>query len=232
MVCTTWRFWMRRQPNGCSTPAPRSSAAKQWLEELTQKKKTADFPIAIRSFHFKEVKSEFLCQVETNGDVCGAKLVAETFCLKCHLERHLVDIFKRVVETDEAKTSQTTGSNAVCKQETSKFVHFEKVAVSITKPKFEKHLIELVVDRSCSVTFAGIYEVTWRNGWQTGCVIRTRSIRNMYRHRSGQYFGVCKGYLARKASMRQTFSLLIFCNSLYIMFSSAMLRQTWKYKIS
>ena len=29
-----------RQPNGCSTPAPRSNAAKQWLEELAQKKKT------------------------------------------------------------------------------------------------------------------------------------------------------------------------------------------------
>jgi len=28
-----------RQPNGCSTPAPRSSAAKQWFEQLAQKKK-------------------------------------------------------------------------------------------------------------------------------------------------------------------------------------------------
>jgi len=28
-----------RQSNGCSTPAPRSSAAKQWLEELAQKMK-------------------------------------------------------------------------------------------------------------------------------------------------------------------------------------------------
>jgi len=28
-----------RQPNGCSTPAPKSSAAKQWeKEELAQKK--------------------------------------------------------------------------------------------------------------------------------------------------------------------------------------------------
>jgi len=28
-----------RQPNGCSTPAPKSSAAKQWIkEELAQKK--------------------------------------------------------------------------------------------------------------------------------------------------------------------------------------------------
>jgi len=28
-----WRFWMMRQPNGCSTTAPRSSVAKQWFEK-------------------------------------------------------------------------------------------------------------------------------------------------------------------------------------------------------
>jgi len=39
MDCTAWRFWTMRQPNGCSTPAPRSSAAKQGIkEELAQKK--------------------------------------------------------------------------------------------------------------------------------------------------------------------------------------------------
>ena len=35
---TAWRFWTMRQSNGCQAPAPRSSAAKQWLEELAQKK--------------------------------------------------------------------------------------------------------------------------------------------------------------------------------------------------
>ena len=36
--CTDWRFWTMRQPNGCSTPALKSSVAKQWMEEeLTQK---------------------------------------------------------------------------------------------------------------------------------------------------------------------------------------------------
>jgi len=28
-----------RQSNGCSTPAPRSSEAKQWFQQLAQKKK-------------------------------------------------------------------------------------------------------------------------------------------------------------------------------------------------
>jgi len=27
MDCTAWRFWMMRQSNGCSAPAPRSIAA-------------------------------------------------------------------------------------------------------------------------------------------------------------------------------------------------------------
>jgi len=31
--CTAWQFWTMRQPNVCSTLAPRSSAAKQWLEK-------------------------------------------------------------------------------------------------------------------------------------------------------------------------------------------------------
>ena len=31
MVCTAWRCWTMRQLNGCSIPAPRSSAAKQWF---------------------------------------------------------------------------------------------------------------------------------------------------------------------------------------------------------
>jgi len=39
MDCTAWRFWTMRQSNGCSTPAPRSRAAKQWFEELAQKMK-------------------------------------------------------------------------------------------------------------------------------------------------------------------------------------------------
>jgi len=38
MDCTAWRFWMMRQSNGCSTPAVRSCAAKQWLEQQAQKK--------------------------------------------------------------------------------------------------------------------------------------------------------------------------------------------------
>ena len=39
MDCTAWQFCMMRQPNGCSTPAPKSSAANQWIkEEIAQTK--------------------------------------------------------------------------------------------------------------------------------------------------------------------------------------------------
>ena len=44
MDCTAWRFWTMRQATGCSTPAPRSSAAKQWLEQLAQKKRNQPTP--------------------------------------------------------------------------------------------------------------------------------------------------------------------------------------------
>ena len=49
MDCTAWRFWTMRQSNGCSTPVPRSSAAKQWLEQLVQKIKKKRTPRVDRS---------------------------------------------------------------------------------------------------------------------------------------------------------------------------------------
>ena len=39
--CKVWQFWMLRQSNGCPEPAPKSNAAKQWFEELAQKKKNS-----------------------------------------------------------------------------------------------------------------------------------------------------------------------------------------------
>ena len=38
MDCTAWRLWTMWQSNGYSTPVPRSSAAKEWIEELAQQK--------------------------------------------------------------------------------------------------------------------------------------------------------------------------------------------------
>ena len=37
MDCTAWQFWAMRQPNGCSKPAPRSSAAKLCIERTGSK---------------------------------------------------------------------------------------------------------------------------------------------------------------------------------------------------
>ena len=55
MDCMAWRFWTMRQVNGCSTPAPRSSAAKQWFEQLAQK-----------------TKKKFIWQQHTCGAVGGS----------------------------------------------------------------------------------------------------------------------------------------------------------------
>jgi len=34
MDCTAWQFWTMRQSSGCSTPSPKSSASKQWFQQL------------------------------------------------------------------------------------------------------------------------------------------------------------------------------------------------------
>jgi len=43
MDCMAWRFWTMRQPNGCSTPVLRSSATKQWFEQVSQNKKNCNW---------------------------------------------------------------------------------------------------------------------------------------------------------------------------------------------
>jgi len=39
MDCMAWRFWTMRQSNGWSTSVLRSTAAKQWFQQLAQEKK-------------------------------------------------------------------------------------------------------------------------------------------------------------------------------------------------
>jgi len=38
VYCMAWLFWTMRESNGCSTPAPRSSAAKQWFEQVKRRR--------------------------------------------------------------------------------------------------------------------------------------------------------------------------------------------------
>ena len=61
--CTAWRFWTMRQPNGCSTPAPKSSAAKQWIKELAQKKEE---PCLLKKVTWA-ITSSLLCSQCTYG---------------------------------------------------------------------------------------------------------------------------------------------------------------------
>jgi len=59
MNCTAWRCWTMRLSNGCSTSAPRSSAAKQWSKELAQWKKKI---FVVRNFQAKLLYDTSACQ--------------------------------------------------------------------------------------------------------------------------------------------------------------------------
>jgi len=64
MDCTAWRFWTMRQPNDCSTPAPKFSTAKLWLEEeLGQKKSMAVWLLRCNSKHATNNAAFALLQV-------------------------------------------------------------------------------------------------------------------------------------------------------------------------
>jgi len=63
--CMTWRFWTMRQSNCCSAPSPRSSAAKQWFEQLAQAKEEEGRNACLKAFamdvHFLKVCSQNVC---------------------------------------------------------------------------------------------------------------------------------------------------------------------------
>ena len=64
MDCMAWRFWMR-QPNGCSTPAPKSSAVKQWIEEKLAQKKAKIFVYTKACVHWLQPQLEvWLCLLQ------------------------------------------------------------------------------------------------------------------------------------------------------------------------
>ena len=52
MDCMAWRFWTMRQLNGCSTPAPRSSVAKQWFKQLAQKNSLHYTSFDLKAYYF------------------------------------------------------------------------------------------------------------------------------------------------------------------------------------
>jgi len=57
MDCTAWRYWRMRQSNGCSTPVPRSSAAKQWLQERLKRRKSHWCFLTVENWYKAPVKT-------------------------------------------------------------------------------------------------------------------------------------------------------------------------------
>jgi len=72
-----WRFWTMRQPNGCSTSAPRSSSAKHWFAQLAQKKKNLGYRFydvkVYLSLHLGQCTSDMF--VSTDDAVRGVMML-------------------------------------------------------------------------------------------------------------------------------------------------------------
>ena len=80
-------------------------------------------------------------------DTCRVKLGSKLFNLEHHIERHHPDIFKSVVEEEQAKKQEVVQKSSANKQQKlSKYFQSEKITVSMTKEKFKHHLIQLVME--------------------------------------------------------------------------------------
>ena len=85
MDCTAWWFWTMRQSNGCAASGPRSSAAKQWIEELAQKmkKKKCLFIISIFCRYVtRGVEAPLAKFLASSGKMCWAELKTIRHSLK------------------------------------------------------------------------------------------------------------------------------------------------------
>ncbi|CAK8682943.1 unnamed protein product [Clavelina lepadiformis] len=86
------------------------------------------------------------------------------FNLERHIERHHPDIFKTVLEEEQPNNKEDIQDSSTSKQQMlSQYFHSEKVNVSMTKEKFKRHVIQLVVDNGVALTlfsspaFAGLH---------------------------------------------------------------------------
>ena len=75
MDCTAWHLWAMRQSNRCSTPAPRSRTAKQWIEKTGSNDEEESNPNVIISLEKKFV-TQNVCWVYV--DTC--RYSSEYFC--------------------------------------------------------------------------------------------------------------------------------------------------------
>ena len=102
----------------------------------------------------KDRKGGYICQVEKNEETCKAKLGPKKYNLKRHLERFHPELYKHHVAAEQAQTKQSdaTCSAAANKQQpTSNFFRNEKLTLSMTKKKFKRHLVQLIVDNGVAI---------------------------------------------------------------------------------
>ena len=126
-----------------------------------------------------------ICQVKQNGDVCGTKLGSKKFNLKHHLERYHKNIFKSIVEEEQMQinSSNHNSSRPASQQQClTKFFQSEKISVSMTKEKFKRHVIQLVVNNGVALNLLSSPAFVGLKGemaQKLGVSLRSHSIRNM-----------------------------------------------------
>ena len=135
--------------------------------------------------HFEEVEVGLICQVKQNEDACGTKLGSKKFNLKHHLERYHKDIFNSIVEEEQMQiNSSNHNSSRPASQQKSltKFFQSEEISVSMTKKKFKRHLIQLVVDNGVALNLLSSPAFVGLNGEMAEKLrvsLQSHSIRNM-----------------------------------------------------
>ena len=104
MDCLAWRFWTMRQLNGCSTPAPRSSAAKQCFQQLAQnkwKKRKGNYSFPAKTFiELLLLNSSALWQLlhETTNDLKKLETHQSISTRRTKGEKGIVDLLSAALQ--------------------------------------------------------------------------------------------------------------------------------------
>ena len=94
--------------------------------------------------HMSKDGDGYVCQIMKDGKACGAKLARKTFNLNRHIKRSHHEVYKTIEENlrlKRAAKASTSGSA----EKITKFLEKKQITISITKEKFERHLVQLVV---------------------------------------------------------------------------------------
>jgi len=139
----------------------------------------------------KDEKGGCTCQVEKDEDICGAELKSsKTYNLKRHLERFHKDIHKLVLEEEQAKLKLKEPASSVKEQSNiTNYFSSEKINVVMTKEKFKRHLIQLVVHHGVAIrtlSSSAFVGLTGEMADKFKISLQPHSIRKMILHEASE----------------------------------------------